>query len=105
MGAALTAGLAAAVLLLSPGPAAAGEPFLASTGGRGFLAEEEQALYNLRLEKEGEARREIQAEREKLESEARSSQVGRRAAQRSPCMMPRTNCLAKLGISRLIISL
>lgn len=45
------------------------------SGGKGILAEEEQLLYNLRLEKEGEARREIAAEREKLEQEARNSQV------------------------------
>jgi hypothetical protein len=47
----------------------------AASGGKGILAEEEQLLYNLRLEKEGEARREIAAEREKLEQEARNSQV------------------------------
>lgn len=45
-------------------------------GGRGILAEEEQRLYNLRVEREGEARTQILAEREKFEEEARSSQVG-----------------------------
>jgi len=74
----LSAGLAAGALLLSP--AAHAEPFLASTGGKGFLAAEEEYLYNLRVEKEGEARREIEREREKLESEARQSQVGKLCA-------------------------
>lgn len=74
----LTAGLAAGALLLSP--AAHAEPFLASTGGKGFLAAEEEYLYNLRVEKEGEARREIEKEREKLEQEARQSQVGKLCA-------------------------
>lgn len=69
-GLALLAGTAAA-------PAQAGEPFLASTGGKGILAEEEQALYNLRVQAETEARREIQAEREKFEEEGRKSQVRR----------------------------
>jgi hypothetical protein len=68
-GLALLAGTAAA-------PAQAGEPFLASTGGKGFLAEEEERLLNLRIQAESEARREIQAERERLEEEGRRSQVG-----------------------------
>jgi hypothetical protein len=74
----LSTGLAASAVLLSP--AAHAEPFLASTGGKGFLAAEEERLYNLRVEKEGEARREIEREREKLESEARQSQVGKLCA-------------------------
>jgi hypothetical protein len=74
----LTAGLAAGALL--PSPAAHAEPFLTSTGGKGPLAAEEQKLYNLRVEMEGEARREIEAERVKLESEARMSQVGKLCA-------------------------
>jgi hypothetical protein len=74
-GLALLAGTAAA-------PAQAGEPFLASTGGKGFLAEEEQRLLNLRIQAETEARREIQAEREKLEEEGRRSQVGTLACRR-----------------------
>eukprot|EP00878_Enallax_costatus_P032801 GHUV01036087.1.p2 GENE.GHUV01036087.1~~GHUV01036087.1.p2 ORF type:complete len:129 (-),score=41.88 GHUV01036087.1:674-1060(-) len=68
------ASMAAAALLLTSAPVHA-EPFLASTGGKGILAQEEQKLYNLRLEREGEARREILAERERFEQEARSSQV------------------------------
>lgn len=74
----LTAGLAAGALLLSPGAHA--EPFLASTGGKGFLAAEEQKLYNLRVELEGEARQEIERERQLLESEAEKSQVGKLCA-------------------------
>jgi hypothetical protein len=74
-GLALLAGTAAA-------PAQAGEPFLASTGGKGFLAEEERALLNLRIQAETEARREIQAEREKLEAEGRRSQVGAAACRK-----------------------
>lgn len=74
----LTAGLAAGALLLSP--AAHAEPFLASTGGKGFLAAEEQKLYNLRVELEGEARQEIERERQKLESEAQNSQIGKLCA-------------------------
>lgn len=74
----LTAGLAAGALLLSPGAHA--EPFLASTGGKGFLAAEEQKLYNLRVELEGEARQEIERERQILESEAEKSQVGKLCA-------------------------
>jgi hypothetical protein len=54
----LSAGMAAGALLLgAPGllaPHARAEPFLASTGGKGILAAEEEKLYNLRLEKEGE---------------------------------------------------
>ncbi|WIA15256.1 hypothetical protein OEZ85_001928 [Tetradesmus obliquus] len=72
-GLAILAGTAAA-------PAQAGEPFLASTGGKGFLADEEQKLLNLRIQAESEARREIQAEREKLEEEARRSQIGKLCA-------------------------
>lgn len=73
------AGMAAAALLLSSAPAHA-EPFLASTGGKGILAQEEQKLYNLRVAAEGEARREILAERERFEQEARSSQIGKLCA-------------------------
>lgn len=74
----LTAGLAAGALLLSP--AAHAEPFLASTGGKGFLAAEEQKLYNLRVELEGEARQEIERERRIAESEAQRSQMGKLCA-------------------------
>jgi hypothetical protein len=74
----MTAGLAAGALLLSP--AAHAEPFLASTGGKGFLAAEEQKLYNLRVELEGEARQEIERERQLAESEAQRSQIGKLCA-------------------------
>eukprot|EP00882_Tetradesmus_deserticola_P032036 GHRQ01036247.1.p1 GENE.GHRQ01036247.1~~GHRQ01036247.1.p1 ORF type:complete len:299 (+),score=90.57 GHRQ01036247.1:201-1097(+) len=75
-------GMAGLALLASSAaaPAQAGEPFLASTGGKGLLAEEEERLVNLRIQAEGEARKEIQAEREKLEEEARRSQIGKLCA-------------------------
>jgi hypothetical protein len=74
----LTASLAAGAMLLSP--SAQAEPFLTSTGGKGFLAAEEEKLYNLRIEKEGEARREIERERMALEAEAQKSQIGKLCA-------------------------
>lgn len=76
----LTAGLAAGALLLSPPAAQAGEPFLSATGGKGILAAEEQKLYNLRVEVEGEVRREIAKERAAAEESARQSQMGKLCA-------------------------
>jgi hypothetical protein len=58
--------------------AAAAEPYLKSTGARGVLAEEEARLLELRRQLEGEVRREIEAERELLEKEARASSAVRR---------------------------
>ncbi|GBF92346.1 hypothetical protein Rsub_05548 [Raphidocelis subcapitata] len=72
--AALLAAAAVAAAALGGAPCrAAAEPYLLSTGGRGLLAEEEAKLVELRRQLEGEVRREIEAERELLEREARSS--------------------------------
>ncbi|KXZ48870.1 hypothetical protein GPECTOR_25g455 [Gonium pectorale] len=54
--------------------------FLSSTGARGLLAEEEEKLYRLRVEKESEAREQLLAERQKLEEEAKASQAGKLCA-------------------------
>lgn len=43
---------------------------------RGILAEEEEKLYRLRQEKEGEARKKLLEEKDKLEEESRQSMVG-----------------------------
>ncbi len=59
-------------------------PFLQSTGGKGLLAEEEERLFKLRQETEGAVRREIEAERVKLEEEGRASQV--RAIWHAACL-------------------
>jgi hypothetical protein len=70
-------GLTAAVAAAAGGAGAArAEPYLLSTGARGLLAEEEAKLVDLRRQLEGEVRREIEAERQLLEKEARSSSVG-----------------------------
>jgi hypothetical protein len=51
----LTAGLAAgAALQLGAPRSSQAEPFLSSTGGKGILAAEEEKLYNLQVEVEGE---------------------------------------------------
>lgn len=42
---------------------------------RGFLSDEEEILYQLRQEKEGEARRVLEQERDRLERESKLSQV------------------------------
>lgn len=55
-------------------------PFLESTGGRGFLAEEESRLYRLRQEIEGEAREELVSRRKEFEEEAKMSQIGKLCA-------------------------
>jgi tetratricopeptide (TPR) repeat protein len=80
---ALLAAAAAAVLALNgnkPAAAAPAEPFLKRSGGRGFLAEEEAALVSLRAEKEGEALRSLEAERELIERELDSSKDGKLCA-------------------------
>jgi hypothetical protein len=63
------------------------EPFLKSSGATGFLAEEEEALLQLRKEKELQARAEIERDRSTLEAEARDSQKGL-------CVLPATLCVA-----------
>lgn len=74
----LAAGLIASQLLV-PADATA-DTFLASTGGKGPLAIEEQRLFKLRQELEGEARQQIEEERLKLEEEGRQSQMGKLCA-------------------------
>lgn len=44
---------------------------------RGILAAEEEKLYKLRQEREGEARKALNEERAKLERESRETMVGR----------------------------
>lgn len=52
------------------------EPFLKSTGARGFLADEEEKAIALRVEKELLARDELERERMVFEREARNQQRG-----------------------------
>jgi hypothetical protein len=52
------------------------EPFLKSSGAKGFLAEEEEVLLQLRKEKELQARAELERDRSTLEAQARGSQRG-----------------------------
>lgn len=73
----VAAGLTAATAASS---ASATEAFLTSTGAKGPLAEEEERLFQLRREKEGEARRQLQAERELLEQEGMRTQMGKLCA-------------------------
>jgi hypothetical protein len=49
--------------------------YLMSTGARGLLAEEEAQLLQLRRDLEGKVRRELEAEREAFEAEARTTSV------------------------------
>lgn len=56
------------------------EPFLKSTGARGFLADEEEKAIALRKERELVARDELDRERLVLEQEARTQQRGLCAA-------------------------
>lgn len=58
------------------------EPFLKSTGARGFLADEEAKAIALRKEKEMLARDELERERMVFEQEARTQQRGLCAALR-----------------------
>ena len=67
--------------LLASSPAAIGataevEPFLKSSGAKGFLAEEEEALLQLRKDRELQARAELERDRSTLEAEARTTQKG-----------------------------
>ncbi|GIL89931.1 hypothetical protein Vretimale_17933 [Volvox reticuliferus] len=71
--------------LISLGISAASAPamaeaFLSSTGARGLLAEEEEKLYKLRVEKETVAREQLLAERQKLEEEVKQTQAGKLCA-------------------------
>lgn len=52
------------------------EPFLKSTGARGFLADEEEKAIALRKERELVAREELDRERMVFEQEARTQQRG-----------------------------
>ncbi|KIY98117.1 hypothetical protein MNEG_9846, partial [Monoraphidium neglectum] len=51
-----------------------------STGARGLLAEEEAQLLQLRRDLEGKVRRELEAEREAFEAEARTTSIGKLCA-------------------------
>ena len=62
-------------------PPAKRAPFLAKSGARGLLAEEEERLYNLRLEKEGEVIQELdRARAELLEEENEPGRAGKLCA-------------------------
>lgn len=64
----------------SPAPAKRA-PFLTKSGARGLLAEEEERLYNLRLEKEGEVIQELdRARAELLEEENEPGRAGKLCA-------------------------
>lgn len=52
------------------------EPFLKSTGAKGILADEEEALLQMRKGRELQARAEFDLDRNALEAEARDSQKG-----------------------------
>ncbi len=56
-------------------PAALPHGALHTRRGRGILAEEEERLFRLRQEKEGEARARLLEEKNKLEEESRQSMV------------------------------
>ncbi|KAG2487812.1 hypothetical protein HYH03_013656 [Edaphochlamys debaryana] len=75
----LIGGLVGLGLALS-GSSAKADPFLSSTGARGVLRDEEEKLYRLRVEKESEARQQLQAERQAFEEEAKRSQDGKLCA-------------------------
>lgn len=77
---ALLRGLFASTVLLATPTAAKADSFLKVTGARGLLAEEEEALINLRREREGEARKQLEAARVELEKEAFQSQNGKLCA-------------------------
>ncbi len=49
-------------------------------GAKGLLAEEEERLFRLRQEKEGQVRQELNRAREELEAEGRNSQNGKLCA-------------------------
>ena len=72
--------LLAALPLLAAAPARANvaepEPFLKSTGARGFLAEEEEAALQLRMQAEGAARAQLERDRSEFEAAARNNQRG-----------------------------
>ncbi|CAG9461586.1 unnamed protein product [Pedinophyceae sp. YPF-701] len=74
--------LAGALALSQVSDARASESLapLKRTGGRGFLAEEEEILYEMRLEKEAEAQEEIAALRAEYEEAARATQDGKLCA-------------------------
>ena len=62
-------------------PPAKRAPFLTKSGARGLLAEEEERLYNLRLEKEGEVIQELdRARAELLEEENEPGRAGKLCA-------------------------
>lgn len=64
-----------------PPPPAKRAPFLTKSGARGLLAEEEERLYNLRLEKEGEVIQELdRARAELLEEENEPGRAGKLCA-------------------------
>ncbi|GLC48940.1 hypothetical protein PLESTB_000165300 [Pleodorina starrii] len=75
----LVGGLISLGLSMASAPAMA-EAFLSSTGARGLLAEEEEKLYRLRVEKEAVAREQLLAERQKLEEEVKQTQGGKLCA-------------------------
>jgi len=68
---ALTAGLSAREARADPRSA----PFLKQAGGKGFLADEEAALFQLRQEKEGAARALLVKEEELIEEEVKSQET------------------------------
>lgn len=73
-------GVLALLPLLATAPAQAvtlaPEPFLKSTGARGFLAEEEEAVLTRRKEAESAVRTQLDREREEFEAAARKEQRG-----------------------------
>ncbi|GIL62678.1 hypothetical protein Vafri_16860 [Volvox africanus] len=75
----IVGGLISLGISVASAPAMA-EAFLSSTGARGLLAEEEEKLYKLRVEKEAVAREQLLAERQKLEEEVKQTQAGKLCA-------------------------
>ncbi|KAF5834578.1 FLU chloroplast precursor, alternative spliced version s-FLP [Dunaliella salina] len=76
----LVMGTTASSLLSPQVPVTQAAPFLESTGAKGPLATEEERLYRLRQEREGEARKALQEERERLERESRETMEGKLCA-------------------------
>lgn len=75
----MTSAIVSSIILSAPLSSKA-DPFLKGSGARGLLADEEEALLNIRREKEGEARKQFEAARIEFEKEAAQSSAGKLCA-------------------------
>lgn len=71
---------AASVLVPRHAKAEPSVPFLLNSGAKGPLAEEEEKLFRLRQEKEGQVRQLLLEEKEKFETESRQTMAGKLCA-------------------------